>query len=146
MEVSGHLLYTASADGLAVYDIGSILGDTTATVSVQVPNGTGVSVVPDSFNEAPTRIVSGTDFDTLVWDGTLGPGNPDLTLTWDTAVSGLQPGESRDVTLGARLTSSARGRPDPISLPQTSVAADPILGLAPASRRPCGRPNPHPIR
>src|SRR5262249_17540017 len=64
--VSGDLLYTASSAGLAIYRIGSLPGEP-VTVSVQVPNNTGVAVVPGSFNIPPTQIVHGADYDTLVW-------------------------------------------------------------------------------
>jgi hypothetical protein len=133
MTVSGNLLYATSTDGLAIYDIGHVFG-TPVTVSVRVPKGTGVSIEPNSFNEAPTRIDSGTDYDTLVWDRTLGSDATDLTFTWRSTVSNLQPGDAREATLGTSVNFVSQGSPGTLSLPATVVASEQILGLAPASR------------
>jgi hypothetical protein len=54
MAVSGNLLYTTSSAGLLIYKIGTI-ESTPITVSVQIPNNPGVSVVPGSFNIPPTN-------------------------------------------------------------------------------------------
>src|SRR5690606_20085616 len=69
LEVHGNALYATSADGLTVYSLGG--GNTPVTAAVQIPNGTGVEVVPGSFNVPPNEVVPGTEFDTLVWNFTL---------------------------------------------------------------------------
>jgi uncharacterized membrane protein len=133
MAVSGSLLYTASDAGLLIYNIGA-LESTPVTISVEVPNNTGVTVVPGSFNSPPTQIVHGTNFDTLVWLRQLAFGESMPTLTWQSTVSNLQPGEVRDVTLGATVTFTSQGTPGTFTLPPTAVTAAEILSLNPASQ------------
>jgi uncharacterized membrane protein len=73
------------------------------TATVTVPTNNGVSIVPNSFNIAPTTISSGAGFETLQWDLGLLAGNSSATIIWQSAISGLQSGEARPVALGARV-------------------------------------------
>ena len=57
MATSGGILYASTAAGLDVYRAGSIT-DLPVTVTVQVPTTTGVSIVANSFNVAPTQITT----------------------------------------------------------------------------------------
>ncbi|HXG10326.1 MAG TPA: hypothetical protein VNK04_11225 [Gemmataceae bacterium] len=133
MAVVNGRLYTTSADGLLVYDIGQV--DTVpVTASVQVPKGTGVSVVADSFNIPPTRVVPGPDFDTLMWDRRLAFGLTAETITWRTTVNDLAPGEARAVTLGRTVNFTVGGSPGSFGLPPTSVAAVHVISLDPPAR------------
>jgi uncharacterized membrane protein len=75
------------------------VSSTPFSATVQVPNNTGVAIVPGSFNVAPTQIIEGTDFDTLIWTGvTQSP------LTWESKVTNIQAGDSVQTTLGASVT------------------------------------------
>ena len=98
--VAGNLLYTTGPSGVLIFDLGAVVG-TPVTAQVTVPKN---SYVSSSFNLPPTKIISGSDSDTLEWDLYLTPGNESQTLTWQSAVTGLQPGESRPVTQGATVT------------------------------------------
>ncbi len=57
------------------------------TVSVEVPNNTGVSIVANSFNVPPSQTITGTDYDTLVWTETMASLDTSFTLTWNTTVT-----------------------------------------------------------
>ena len=79
--VAGNLLYTTGPSGVIIFDLGGIAG-TPVTAQVTVPKNT---VVPGSFTIPPTKIISGTDSDTLEWDLTLATGRrePDHHLAVD---------------------------------------------------------------
>jgi uncharacterized membrane protein len=126
--VEGNLLYTTSASGVFVYDIGAILG-TPVTARVTVPRN---SIVPDSFSLQPTTVISGTDSDTLEWDLSLTPGKESRTITWQSVVTGLQPGESRPVTQGSTVTFVNQGTTGTLILPPTAVVGQQILAIDPA--------------
>src|SRR5262249_7549802 len=133
MAVSGNLLYTTSSAGLGIYRIGSLAGEP-VTVSVQVPNNTGVAVVPGSFNLPPTQIIHGADFDTLVWDRVLAFGESQPTFTWQSTVSNLLPGEARDVTLGGTVSFVNQGTAGTVTLPPTAVSGVHFVSLDPTSQ------------
>lgn len=129
MAVSGNRLYTSSATGLAIYDIGQ-LQNIPLTATVKIPNGTGVSIVPGSFNTPPSQIIPGPAFDTLVWNRNLAFGNDQFNFTWQSTVTNLAPGEVRVVTHGAEIDSELT-----LTLPETTARALPAarltLGLTP---------------
>ncbi len=118
--VSGGFLYAARTDGLAVYQIGQVLGEP-VTVSVQVPNNAGVSVDTSSFNQAPDQTISGTIFTTYVWSRIFGSGTTDLTFSWQAALTGIQAGVSINTTLGATVQYSFQGTAGTLNLPATSA-------------------------
>ena len=126
-------LYTASSSGLLIYDIGAT-PTLPVTAKVEIPNNTGVSVVSNSFNIAPTEILSGANADTLEWDFAFSSGATSKTITWQTDVTGLQPGEARPVANGAAVDFSFLSTPGEITLPPRSVSSEQILALDPASR------------
>jgi hypothetical protein len=130
MTFANGLLYTTSADGLIIYNVGDVQF-TPVTASVRVPKG---SVVADSFNIAPTRIDVGPDFDTLVWERRLAFGLNTESITWQSSLAGLQPGETRPVTLGADVTFVSQSQPGSIVLPGTGVAVEHVIGLTPSAR------------
>ncbi|MEZ6088875.1 MAG: dockerin type I domain-containing protein [Pirellulaceae bacterium] len=132
MGVHNGLLYATSTDGLTVYSLGG--GNLPATASVRIPNGTGVEVIPGSFNVEPTSIVPGADFDTLIWDLTFDIATPSRNLTWQSTVSQLQPGEVRPVTLDLTVEFVVAGNAGEITVPSQNVFAKQLLSLAPAER------------
>ncbi|MGE3819045.1 MAG: Ig-like domain repeat protein [Isosphaeraceae bacterium] len=129
----GNLIVTQSASGVIIYNIGAGQG-VPATVSVRVPNGTGVGVVAGSFNQAPTRVIPGPDFDTLEWDLAFDSATRTRTLSWQSALTGLQSGESRTVVLGGDVSFNALGGSGEVGLPALNAAVEQILGLDPPSR------------
>jgi uncharacterized repeat protein (TIGR01451 family) len=133
MAVSNGLLYTTSAAGLGIYQIGSVGGDP-VTVSVQVPNNTGVSVVPGSFNFPPTQIIQRTSYNTLVWDRTLAFGESQPTFTWQTQVTNLRPGDVVPVTGTTTIDFVDQGTPGTLTLPPAVVSGEHLIGLTPATR------------
>ncbi len=130
--VSGDLLYTASSAGVGIYQINSLVGEP-VTISVEVPNNTGVSVVPGSFNIPPTQTITGASYNTYVWVRTLAYGESVPTFTWQSTVSNLLPGEARQVTLGGTVDFVSQGTAGTFSLPPTAVASVHFIQLDPAS-------------
>ncbi len=90
---SGSLLFAADGSSLSIYNIGSGQ-DTPVTAKVTVPSS-GVSIVPGSFNLAPNSTTTNADgSQTLEWDLGLSAGTTSQTITWQSTVTGLQPGQS----------------------------------------------------
>ncbi len=140
LSTDGKYLFTADSGGVSIYTVNPLPG-LPVTARVQIPNGTGVAAIPGSFNIPPAEVISGIDFDTYVFDLTLAPSLPIETLTWQSVVVGLQPGESRPVTLGTTIDFAFQGTAGQIALPRTVVAAEQVMSLAPASQtiRPGGQ-------
>jgi uncharacterized membrane protein/transglutaminase-like putative cysteine protease len=124
MAAAGGLLYTTNSAGLGINRAGALAG-IPVTAKVQVPSGTGVAVVANSFSLAPTQILHGATFDTLIWNLTLAPGSAGQTLTWQSAVSNLQPGEVRPVALNPIIDFTSLGTADELTLTPTVVAGVP---------------------
>jgi uncharacterized membrane protein len=133
MSAAGDLLYTTSSAGLEIYQIGSVVGEQ-VTASIQVPTGAGVAVAPGSFNVPPTRVLHGTDHDTLVWDRVLAFGESSPTFTWKSTVSNLLPGEARDVTQGGTVEFVNQGTTGALTLPPTAVSGVHFIQMDPASQ------------
>ncbi len=132
LKTDGTLLCVTAADGLTIYALGGN-GNIPLTAEVRIPDQAGVTVVPGSFNVAPSEVIDGAGFDTYRFDlGLTGP-SPSATLTWQTTVSNLQPGESRELTLGTTVAFTSQGTPGQVTLPALEVAAEQILGLTPAA-------------
>ncbi len=132
MSGDGDLLFSADRSSLIIYQV-LAFSTIPVTAQVQIPNNTDVSVVPGSFNIAPTSIVHGTDFDTLKWDLTLGGASPTSSITWQSTISNLQPGETRAVTLDSTVDFTSQGADGALTLPPQNVLAKQILSLAPAA-------------
>jgi uncharacterized membrane protein len=130
MATANGMLDATSANGLSVYNIGSV-GVTPVTASVTIPQGTGLSVVPGSFNVVPTQILTGTNSETLVWS--LQASAP-VTLSWETAVNGLQPSEARTVVEGGTVSFTSQGTTGTVLLPPAVVVGDQIIGLSPSTQ------------
>ena len=134
LTVSGSTLFAGTPTGLVTYNIGQLVSSP-VTVSVQVPkDSANLSLVPNSFDKPPTQIVSGTTFDTYVWNRSLAFGNTDLSFTWKTKLTNLNPGDTPDVTLGTTVGFVDQGTPGTLSLPGTSVTAAPIIAVSPPTQ------------
>ena len=133
LATDGAYLYASGDDGLTIYQLGGV-GAIPVTAQVQIPNGTGVSIVPNSFNVAPTQIIPGTAYDTLVWQITLNSTTPNQTFTWQTMVTALQPGEARPVTLATTVDFTSQNTPGEVTAPAQDVFAQQILSLDPATQ------------
>lgn len=120
MTVSGGLLYASTQDGLAIYNLGQVLG-TPVSVSVTLPTGTDVSYNLSSFNIAPSQIAHGAGHDIITWFTSLGAGVNDLTLTWTSSLASNQPAESLPVALGATVGFNSQGTLGTLTLPGTDV-------------------------
>ncbi len=70
----------------------------------------------------------------MVFDLALTADNPAQTITWQTTVSNLQPGEARNVTLASSIEFTSQGASGMASLPPVVVAAEQILALDPATQ------------
>lgn len=133
MSASDNFIYTTDHSSLIIYQVLASPG-IPVTAEVKVPNNSGVEIVPNSFNISPTTIIDGPDFDTLVFDFAFTAGQSTKTFTWQSRVTGLQPGESRAVTLDGTVDFFSQGMEGQVSLPPQDVFAEQILALAPASQ------------
>ena len=133
LDTDGTYLYASGQDGLTIYSLGGA-GAVPVSAEVQVPKGTGVEIVPGSFNIDPAAVLPGPDFDTLVWNVLLDAGMSSQTITWNTSIADLQPGESRAATLGTAINFTVQGSDGRINLPLQNVFAEQVLALDPASR------------
>ncbi len=124
MAVSGGMLYASTGGGLEVYRAGSIT-NLPVTVTVQVPTTTGVSIVANSFNIAPTQTTTGATSETLTWTFSSLAAIPSGGITWTTSVSNLQAGEALPVTLGTTVQYTALGTTGSETLPPLEVAGVP---------------------
>ncbi len=83
---NGNIFYATTPNGISIYQLGTIAGPQ-LNVSLQVPSGTGVTVVPSSFNPAPTTTTPGTSSTTYSWQ------QPTVnTITFQESITGMQPG------------------------------------------------------
>jgi uncharacterized membrane protein len=133
ISAGGNLILVTDGNGLLIYDILGTPG-VPVTVEVRIPKNTGVTVVPNSFSITPSDVIVGPDFDTYVFNLALGAQNQSRTITWDSVVTQLQPGEKREVTLTSSVHFTSSGSPGEILLPAQSVYAEQILGITPASQ------------
>ena len=131
--VDDDIVYGTSADGFSIFRLGAV-GIIPVTAQVQIPKGTGVTLVPNSFNDDPDEIVTGAQFDTLVWRRALVSGATSLTFTWQELVANVQPGEVREVTLDTTVDFENAGTEGRIPLAALGVLAEQVLALAPATR------------
>lgn len=95
--LNGNLLYAVTASSVLVFDYTGIVGPS-VTANVVVPKGSGVALVPGSFNLAPTSIASTATTDTYTWlQPVVAP------ITWQAVVSNMQPGSGRPVANGGSI-------------------------------------------
>ncbi len=127
--LNGSLLYALTETSVLVFDYVTILGPA-ITPKVTVPKGTGVALMPGSFNVPPTSIDSFSDHDVYTWvQPTTNP------LTWQANITAMQPGTSRDVASGARVDFTVPGYgAGSLLLGPAAVTADQIVALAPANQ------------
>jgi uncharacterized membrane protein len=105
---------------------------------VDIPKGTGVSIVANSFNVAPTSIdTSATDHDSYFWY------RPTVTsITWQGQVANMTPGEIRTVANGGTVTytlpSIGSGS---MTLGEANVSTGQTMAISPATQNvPLGDP------
>lgn len=128
------LAYVLNGVGLHVFELADVVG-VPVTASVRVPKGTGVDVLADSYDGGlPAEIITGPDFDTLVWRRSLAANNASAEISFRSAVTGLAAGEARDVTDGATVDFSVAGTPGTIELAPLVVAGEQILSIDPTTR------------
>ena len=130
---NGDLIYTTNAAGdLIIYRLPD-LPVVPVKASVKVPKNTGVTVVSGSFNEAPSEIIQGNGFDTLVWERNLTAGSS-LLLNWQTLIDNLQPGEARQTTQGGTVDFTFENTTGQVPLSPTTVVSEQLLTLDPATQ------------
>ncbi|MBX9622479.1 MAG: hypothetical protein K2X82_01560, partial [Gemmataceae bacterium] len=127
---AGNLVLTGDGSNLIIYEFGEAAG-TPATARVTVPAG----VTAAGFNTAPTRTVANPDgSQTLEWDVAFGSGNTSRTFTWQSTVTGLQPGGSAVVAVNGEVTFTSGGADGTVPLPDQVVAGRQVIGITPAAR------------
>jgi uncharacterized membrane protein len=125
-----NFLYATSPSGLIIYQVDAV--DTIpVTATVQVPTNTGVTVVPGSFNRAPTRTLTVAGGTTYEWDLSLSLAT---TITWQTTVTDLQPGRSRAVAINGSVSFTSQGTAGQAALAGQFVTGVQIIGLMPTSQ------------
>ena len=127
---SGNLVFTADGSNLLIYTLGQA-NAIPVTAQVTVPIN---SVVPGSFNIAPTTIITGATTETLKWDLSFSAANTAATFTWQSAVPGLQPAETEIVAQGGTVSFVSQGTSGTLTLPAQSVTGDQIIGLSPTTQ------------
>uniref|UniRef100_UPI0021480F71 choice-of-anchor D domain-containing protein n=1 Tax=Tahibacter caeni TaxID=1453545 RepID=UPI0021480F71 len=126
--LDGDTLYALTDTAVLVYDY-HVLAGPAITAIVDIPKGTGVNLVPGSFSPAPTDVDTGAaGYDRYRWY------RPTAThITWQATVSGMTPGELRDVAAGGRvdytLPSIGAGS---LPLERAAVSAAQTLAITPA--------------
>lgn len=130
LDGAGNFVYATSPSGLIIYQIDAA-DAIPATARVTVPNADGVSVVPGSFNVTPTRTLPVAGGTTYEWDLSLGSVT---TLTWQSTVTGIQPGRSRTVATNGSVSFVSQGTAGEVDLADPFVTGVQILGLTPASQ------------
>ena len=128
-----NLVFTTDQNSLIVYQILASPG-IPVTARVQVPNNTGVAVVPGSFSVAPSQVIPGPDFDTLVFDLALTAANPepDDHLADHREQPPAGRGPRGHAGIDDRLHQPGHGRPALAAA--AVVAAEQILALDPATQ------------
>jgi len=133
-KVAGNLLYTTSSDGLLIYNIAPATS-APITAQVTVPTSNGVSIDPNSFSIPPTSITANSNnTETLEWDLDLPLGSSGQTITWQSDVTGLQPGQSLAVDQGGTVQFTDQGTPGTLTLPAQFVTGEQIIGLSPPTQ------------
>ena len=118
MAVSGNLLYatsSTSSQGLTIFNIGQ-LGTIPVTVSVEVPNNTGVTTCRLFERDGPSTLLRrrssrAQNFATVAWNGVLSYGAPDVTVTWQSTVSNVGVGQVVPVTSSGSVGFVSQGTP-----------------------------------
>ncbi len=120
-------LYALTDTAILVYDY-HVLAGPAITAYVDIPKGSGVSLVPGSFSLAPTDVDSSAPaYDRYSWY------RPTATqITWQGSVSAMTPGELRAVAAGGHvdftLPSIGAGS---VLLERASVSAEQTLAITP---------------
>ncbi len=127
----GNFVYTVSSSGLIIYQINASAA-IPATARVDIPKNNGVTIVPGSFSLQPSQVIVGTNFDTYVWD--LNLTSTARTITWQSTVTNLKPGETRPVAVNNSVTFTSQGTAGSFALPTLEVSGSHLLGLDPGSR------------
>lgn len=128
--LNGSTLYAMTRTGILAYDY-AILTGPAITASVDMAKANGVAVVPGSFSLAPTSVdTNDPDVDTYTW---VQPSS--ATITWQAHLTGIAPGETRDVAYGGdvdfTLPSIGHGV---LPLSGVAVISDQAMSIAPAWR------------
>jgi uncharacterized membrane protein len=128
------LIYTADIGGLKIYQLGAPPPLVT-TANIQIPTDAGVDVISGSFqlegvSVTPT-VIAGVGFNTYQVNVPLTRDSLSQTITWQTSVTGMQPGETRDVTLDTTVAFTLGGTPGAVTLNPQQVFAEQIMGLEP---------------
>ena len=131
---SGNFFFATDGLSLSLYSIGQT-SNTPVTAQVTIPANDGVSIVPGSFSLAPTSTTTSADgSQTLEWNLAFSAGSTSQAITWQEAVTGLQPGQSAVVTQDASVQFTSNGTPGTLPLPDQFVAGEQIIGLSPATQ------------
>ncbi|MFN8392383.1 MAG: transglutaminase domain-containing protein [Bdellovibrionota bacterium] len=125
--------------GMFLYSLGN-LNKTSVTASVDVPKGTGVAIVPGSFNVPPSSVVDHGTYDTLTWGAEKFalPHEPfqsfDTTITWSLAVTGMKAVEGREVLKSGLVEFTYGGTSGDIPLSPQFVSSGFSIFLDPSSQ------------
>ncbi len=125
----GNFLFASSDSGLLAFQVGAPAA-IPATVRVPVPKGP-VVIVPGSFSLAPTRTIDGPDSVTYEWDIDFTSAQESRAITWQSVVTGLEPGSNKPVNLEGSVSFVSQGTAGQFALPATNVAVEHFLTITP---------------
>src|SRR5580658_2180951 len=99
------------------------------TAAVQIANNANAAYNVSSFSVTPTSITPGSGADTVTWV------NPSSnTITWTSAVTGIQPAQVLPIDLGGTINFTVTAGSGTVTLPQVDVNSGQILGLLPGTQ------------
>ncbi|MFN8389804.1 MAG: transglutaminase family protein [Bdellovibrionota bacterium] len=122
--------------GLLIYSL-SNPSEAAVMAAVDVPKTNGVSLVPGSFNLAPSSVLDHGTYDTLVWEADKFPFpySPfDTTLTWSLQVSALQAVEARQVLQSGIVNFTYQGSPGSIDLGPQFLSSGDVVDVFPSTQ------------
>ncbi len=123
---NGNYFYSLSGTSLGIFELSTINGPQ-VSVTMRVRKTGGAALVPNSFNQTPSSMTPGVDFDTYVWL------QPNLdTITFNMNLTGLNAGDVRQIVQGGSVdfTLPSFG-PGSVVLPPLAVLTEHIMSISP---------------
>ena len=131
--VSGSSLYASTSAGLSIYHIDPLVSEP-ATITVDLPAGSAATIVPGSFNFAPSQTNTSPAGDSLVWVRSFASGNTNFTFSFQSTVSNVTAGQVVPITTGATVAYSDAGAAGTLGLPGTSITGASVISITPDSQ------------
>jgi uncharacterized membrane protein len=129
------LIIVAPSAGLLIYSLENP-AEADIAASVEVPMGSGVSIIPNSFNVPPSEIDDNGVSQTLIWKTDDFPSayEPfETTINWGLNVQSMHSVEARQVLSGGKIEFIYQNAPGQLNLNPVFVSSGLRLSLSPKS-------------